>query len=390
MKISHWSIHALLALGLAALLYAAFWLLLMLAFGGYELLALSLPAAFIALYLGFWLHISLPLGRRRISKWLLILLAAAVAAIIAAIAYKEYRRAQYHSVPAVREFNLSDYRPFHSDKLAVLNRPAELQLTEHLPVLDGSTALYPLYAALVQAVYPPQLAEQYAELDRLIQSSKTGNAYQRLLDGEVDIIFVPAPSQTHQALADSKGRQFQLYPIGQEAFVFFVHPSNPVENLSVAQIQQIYAGNITRWQEVGGNHDRIRAFQRPENSGSQTALQKLMGDVPIMPALREEVVEGMGGIIERVADYRNFPDALGFSFLLYSSQLLQDKQIKHLSINGIAPNQANIRDKTYPFTYDFYAVTLGNESAETRQLINWLQSPQGKALIEKTGYVPAP
>lgn len=98
----------------------------------------------------------------------------------------------------------------------------------------------------------------------------------------------------------------------------------------------------------------------------------------------------MDGIISQVADYRNFPNAIGFSFLLYSSQLVQEKQIKRLSINNIAPNHENIRNKSYPFTYDFYAVTLGNESRETQQLIQWIQSPQGKELIEKTGYVPVP
>lgn len=391
MKIHHNIWHILLGLGLIALVIACFLLFILLIFIGYNILfSFIMPISLIALYISLWILFSLDAEDRRLIKGIATLCACILGLGMTYVAIKEWRNARYRAVAAVKELELREYEPFYSDKLAVLEHPADLQLKDNLPVLDGSTALYPLYAAFVQTVYPPQLAKEYRELNRLIQSSKTGTAYQRLLDGEVDIIFVPAPSKSHQALADSKGLQFQLYPIGQEAFVFFVHQSNPVNNLSIAQIQQIYAGNIKNWQEVGGNKEAIRAFQRPENSGSQTALQRIMGDIALMKAPKEDIPTGMDGIISQVADYRNFPNAIGFSFLLYSSQLVQEKQIKRLSINNIAPNHENIRNKSYPFTYDFYAVTLGNESRETQQLIQWIQSPQGKELIEKTGYVPVP
>lgn len=294
-----------------------------------------------------------------------------------------------HSIPTVSdEFNEYGYRPFSIGYLATLDKPSTLQLTTNLPKIDGSTALYPLYSAFATAVYPKSLQDDYETLDKTIALSKTGEAYERLLKKEVDIIFVPEPSKEHLAKAKELGVEFKLTPIGKEAFVFFVNSKNPVNELSVSQIQDIYTGKITNWQEVGGKNDKIRAFQRPENSGSQTALQKIMGDKPLMTAPREDVAEGMGGIINQVADYRNFDNALGFSFLFYSTKLVQEKQIKHLAINGIPPNHENIRNQTYPFAYPFYAVTLGNESKETKQFIEWIVSPQGQELVQKTGYVP--
>ncbi len=74
-----------------------------------------------------------------------------------------------------------------------------------------------------------------------------------------------------------QGLTFHMIPIGREAFVFFVNHKNTVENLTLGQVQQIYAGKITNWQEVGGKNDAIRAFQRPADSGSQTALEKNYG-----------------------------------------------------------------------------------------------------------------
>lgn len=380
--------HLIFSIGMIGIIIICFIGFILLQFIGHNILSFVLPISLTILYGCIWICCTTQF--LMLNKPLIGITCVSALIFLSSISYflwQDYRSAQYHATPSVKEFDIDDYRPFYSDKLAKLNQPSTLQLTENLPKLDGSTALYPMYAAFVQAVYPQKLG---IKLDSLVQSNKTSGAYQRLINGEVDIIFAPAPSKTQQALAQKKGLTFHLSPVGQEAFVFFVNINNPIDNLTLEQIQQIYAGNIKNWQEIGGKMEKIRAFQRPENSGSQTALQKMMGDIPIMPAPYEDVPAGMGGMIRKVADYRNFDNALGFSFLLYSTQLVQEKQIKLLSINGIAPNHANIRNKSYPFSYDFYAVTIGNPSKETQQLLDWIQSPQGKELIEKTGYVPIP
>lgn len=207
--------------------------------------------------------------------------------VISLMGYGAYQ-GYVHSIPTVSdEFNEYGYRPFSIGYLATLDKPSTLQLTTNLPKIDGSTALYPLYSAFATAVYPKSLQDDYETLDKTIALSKTGEAYERLLKKEVDIIFVPEPSKEHLAKAKELGVEFKLTPIGKEAFVFFVNSKNPVNELSVSQIQDIYTGKITNWQEVGGKNDKIRAFQRPENSGSQTALQKIMGDKPLMTAPRE-------------------------------------------------------------------------------------------------------
>lgn len=298
---------------------------------------------------------------------------------------------------------LSQYQPFAPDTKAVkLEEESTLKLEDSyfLPSMDGATALYPVYAAFAQAVYPDPEGESlyglYVEHDLgLVACTNTAGAYQRLIDRDVDVIFVAAPSQKQLKDVEAAGMELHMTPIGREAFVFFVNSRNPVNGLTVEQVKGIYSGQITNWKEIGGKNQSIRAFQRSENSGSQSALQRLMGDTPIMEAPREDVVDAMDGIISRVASYRNYKNAIGYSFRYYSTQMVENNQIRLLALNGVAPTKETIRDGSYPISGEIYAITaapIGQPAPETKNarlaaLLEWILSPQGQWIIEKTGYV---
>jgi phosphate transport system substrate-binding protein len=284
------------------------------------------------------------------------------------------------------EVDLYDYHPFFEDnRLKKFDEPATISFTEDHPVLDGATAAYPVYAAMAQELYKGldgETVEQY------INCSKTGEAYQRLIDGEIDIFFGAQPSQQQTDAAREKGVEFSLTPIAKEAFVFFVHKDNPVNSLTLEQIQDIYQKKIINWNTVGGKAEKIKPFQRPENSGSQTImLAKVMGDKPLPPPLREEYAAGMGGVINRVATYRNYSSSIGYSFRFYATGMKPNANIKLLAINGIAPSVVNIRNGSYPFTVDVYAVTAGSSNDNTPKLIQWILSEQGQDFITQCGYV---
>jgi len=180
-------------------------------------------------------------------------------------------------------------------------------------------------------------------------------------------------------------------PLGREAFVFFVNSENPVDSLTLEQIQDIYQKKITNWRDVGGPNKEIIAFQRPEDSGSQTImLAKVMGDKPMATPLRTEQVSAMGGVLGGVAEYRNSSAAIGYSFRYYTVGMNPHEDIKLLAIDGIEPSIENIRNGTYPFTIDFYAVTAGTSNPYVPKLIDWLTSDQGQSFIEDCGYVRLP
>jgi phosphate transport system substrate-binding protein len=305
------------------------------------------------------------------------------------------------SIPTLddRDALLYQYEPFRSgSKAVVLDEAPSLQFdrkTANNIRLDGATALYPVYASFVQNVWPAGTdASRYtAEGYGALACSGTIHAYTRLLKGEADMIFAAAPSETQIEAARNAGVEFHLTPIGREAFVFFVNSKNPVEDLTVEQIRGIYTGEITNWKEVGGKNQSIRPFQRAENSGSQSALLRLMEGLPLMEPETEDRIAGMGGIINEVASYRNYKNAIGFSFRYYSTEMVQNGDIKLLALNGVEPTRETIRDGSYPISSYFYAVTaspIGEPAAEETEMeafLEWILSPQGQAIIEKVGYV---
>ncbi|MDR2453782.1 MAG: substrate-binding domain-containing protein [Bifidobacteriaceae bacterium] len=363
--------------------------------------------------------------------------AVLVAAPAAAIAAQEIWRANLTVIgEADLQIDLARYEPFGADTLAAsLDQPASLRLTGDLPRLDGATALYPVYASFARATYPEARYEAGgadAYLSGLgepsaVACSTTAYAFDKLVQREADAVFLMGVSQEQFARAAELGLELKLTPIGREAFVFFVNQRNPVSDLSAQDIRRIYSGEITNWASVGGRAAGIEAYQRNANSGSQTAFLNIMGDTPAMtPPLEEETTfMSMTGVVSQALDYRNASGAIGFSFRYYLEQMILSDEIKMLSVDGFAPTPANIASGDYPFTVEFFAVTVasfdparagagyadeaaayyadeaaaygwGADSAadearagQTERLIDWITSAQGQELVERVGYVRA-
>ena len=295
-----------------------------------------------------------------------------------------------NNIPTIGENEriFADYMPYGEDsKIVVLDEAPSLTLKEELPRLDGATALYPVYAAFAQAVYPKEIFDGQYVFNDYLQCSTTPEAYDRLIEGKTDMIFVASASEKQAAYAKEKGVELTFTPIGKEAFVFFVNAKNPVDGLTVEQVQQIYSGEVTDWSAFGSNMGIIRAFQRDEGSGSQTALQKLMQGKTLMAPPKEDIVSGMGGIIEQTANYKNYKNAIGYSFRFYSTEMAQNNQIKLLKLDGVAPTKENIINGTYPIASEFYAVTTQQSNPNCQPLLEWICGEQGQRIVDETGYV---
>jgi phosphate transport system substrate-binding protein len=324
------------------------------------------------------------LKNRVASKCLFIFFTLSTLSVIGYEGYQAYLKSL--EVVSTQDVDLSEYLPFAEDTKAVsLEEASTFKIKDNLPTLDGSTALYPVYSAFAQAVYPEK---DYPLYDSEVVSSQTGDAFDRLLKGNVDIVFMPHPSDKQMKTAESFGRELTLTPIGRESFVFFVHSKNPVKELTIKQIQGIYAGEITNWNQVGGENEKIRAFQRPEGSGSQSALIKVMNGIPLMDPPSEDIVSAMGGIITETTNYKNRTNAIGYSFRHFSQEMVHNGKIKNIAVNGILPTKETIKNDTYPIVAEFYAITAGSENPHIEAFIKWMQSEQGRKIVERTGYVP--
>ena len=281
--------------------------------------------------------------------------------------------------------NVNEYLPFDENSKIVKLRSEKLQFTDKksLPRVDGAAAAFPVYSAFVNATYP----EGTGLGNGAFQYNNTIGGYQKLARRDIDVFFGAYPSKEQIEQADFYGTTFEYTQIASEAFVFFVNKSNPIESLTAQQIKDIYSGKITNWREVGGKNEKIVAFQRNEGSGSQSMMLRFMGDTPIMPA-QMKVSQGMGGIIEEVADYENSKGAIGFSFRFYVEGMIKNPDIKMIAIDGIAPTVENVKNGSYPIVAPVYAVTYeGNDNPNVARLVEWVLSDEGQYIIEQTGYV---
>lgn len=257
---------------------------------------------------------------------------------------------------------------------------------ENYPRVDGSTATIPLseqYAADAAGI-PVEEARLY------ILHNKTDNAYVNLIEGKADIIFVTAPSEAELKTAATAGVELEITPVVREGFVFLVNEKNPVTSVTQQQIRDIYSGQITNWNQVGGREQEILAFQRPVNSGSQSGMLSLvMKDTPLMEAPAKFYQSEMGELLEEILLYDNSGNAIGYSYYYYVSSMYFRKGIRLLAVDGVAPNSASLQDGSYPYTTAYYAVIKKGEPEDSsaRRLLQWIQS-EGGASAEKAGYVP--
>lgn len=271
---------------------------------------------------------------------------------------------------------VSEYLPFTEQSKIVKTTSANLQLTSDLPVMDGAAALFPVFSAFCNAVYPADSVHYDSASGDFTKNSalqyvNTRGAYQKIVDGGADIIFCAKPSESQLAYAAEKGVELQLTPIGKEAFVFIVNEKNPIETLTQEQIRAIYSGKITNWKQVGGANRLIEPLRRNEGSGSQTAMENFMQG----EAFKHPLFGALGG-------------SIGFSFRYYVEGIVGNGGVKMISVDGVYPNIENIKSGEYPIVSSIYAVTRkGEQNKNVSKLLDWILSDEGQSIIEKSGYV---
>ena len=272
---------------------------------------------------------------------------------------------------------------------------------ENFPKMDASLATQPLTDAFYQNFLGLTPAD-----DGYDGYTNTHWGYERLITGHTtfkdkeyadrDIIVVTYPSAEEQQLAKDNNVELDITPVVNEGFVFFVNKENPVNNLTLKQIQDIYSGKITNWKEVGGLDEAIVPYQRPVNSGSQSGMLELVmkdengNPIPMIDPTDETFESTMEGIIEAVADYDNSRQALGYSYYYYANTMFTKDSIKLISVDGVAPTNETIKNNTYPIHTAYYIVTRKDEPKDSlvTKLKEAMLSERGQIVAENAGYVP--
>ena len=207
----------------------------------------------------------------------------------------------------------------------------------------------------------------------------TEDGIRALIDGKVDICAASRPLQPNEArLLAEKYRKLGIsILVAKDALSIYVNPANPVQNLSIKQIKQIFIGKITNWKEVEGNDEPIEVLTRSPNSGTYLYFKEhiLEGEFYSSTAKTMPTYTAM---VKYISENQN---SIGFGGIVFGQNII------HCQINGIAPIDENVRNDTYPIIRYLYLYTIDTPRGLIKNFIDWILK-DGQRIVKETGLIP--
>ena len=178
-------------------------------------------------------------------------------------------------------------------------------------------------------------------------------------------------------------RRVQLTPVAWDALVVIVHPRNPVQDVTLAQVRDLFEGRITNWKQLGGRDAPIELYVRKGKiSGVGRTLRELVFNDYDRDFVATHVVGSSGPLERAIAT-----NPLGVGVTGISSARKQ--KVKILSLNGKEPSYENIKSGDYLLYRPLYMVThLQNRDPEIKRFLDFVMSEEGKAVMRRVGTVP--
>ena len=241
--------------------------------------------------------------------------------------------------------------------------------------LKGSFTMYELtqeLAAEFMATYPG--------ISVYVEGGGTGTGFKGLEDGTVDIAMASRLIRSDEAslLADKYGNLGISYLIAKDALSIYVNNENPINDLSLDQLKSIFTGEFKNWKEVGGLDAEIVIALRPPTSGTHVYFNDFVLE---NAGFSEDAVSipSNTALFEFIQKNKN---AIGFAGL-YSPAT-----IKKCLISGVAANEKNVINDTYPLIRYLYFYTINKPFGVRKKFIDWVLSHEGQQIVKKIGFIP--
>ena len=212
-----------------------------------------------------------------------------------------------------------------------------------------------------------------------VEGGGTASGVKDLIRSKNDVCAASRPLRPRevQQLAQHHNTVGLTFAVAKEALSVYVHPENPIQDLTLQQLKSIFTGKIKNWSAVGGWDAPIFVITRSPNSGTYFYFREhILNEEPYSSAAR--IFPSTQSIVEAVS---RSPYAIGYGGVAYGPSL-------HCRVNGVAPTYATIIDDSYPITRYLYLVTASSPKGATKDFIDWVLSPDGQLLVDKAGYVP--
>jgi phosphate transport system substrate-binding protein len=243
-------------------------------------------------------------------------------------------------------------------------------------VIDGSTGVMPLVAALAKAYN----AQSPATVIEIGKGMGTKARIQALADGKIDIAMA-----SHGLVVEEITRQgMSVHEIAKGAVVFGVNASVPVANITDRHVCDIYSENLKNWKELGGPDLAIAPRTRPDSEVDTEVVRSNLAclkNLQMSAAVR--TLPTSGDMAQELAATRG---AIGMTTMTVVEQ--SRGRIKALSLHGVAPSADNVKNKAYTLTRDSFLVTKAAPSQTVTKFLEFVRSPAGAKVISASGAVP--
>ena len=226
---------------------------------------------------------------------------------------------------------------------------------------------------------------KHADARVTVTGGGTGVGIAALMDNTTDIAMASRPIKFSEKMkAKAVQTDIEETIVAYDALAVVVHPSNPVKQLTRQQLEDIFRGKITNWQQVGGENRKIIVYSRETSSGTYEFFKEsvlknknYMSGSLSMPAT--------GAVIQSVSQTKG---AIGYVGLAYVSPRIKTLSVSYDGSHYATPSVENATNKTYPIVRPlYYYYNVKNKEAVT-PLIQFILSPEGQEIIKKSGYIP--
>jgi len=181
--------------------------------------------------------------------------------------------------------------------------------------------------------------------------------------------------------------------VGYDALAIYVHRTNPLEEISLEQLAEIYGrgGRIDSWSSLGVKipgvaSGEIVLISRQSNSGTYLYFRRA-----ILGTRRDFRLgtRDLNGSKEVVTLIGKTPGAIGYSGMGYATAEVKTLRVsRKTGETAYAPTAANAISGAYPITRPLYIYTLGEPTSAAAEYLAWIRSPAGQGVVQESGYVP--
>jgi len=232
----------------------------------------------------------------------------------------------------------------------------------------------------------------HPEVEIAVTGGGSGTGFAALINKTVDIANASRQIKPEEiAAAEKEGVTPVEHIIARDAIGVVVHPGNPVSELTLQQLSDIYSGKINNWKEVGGEDRPIVRLSRETNSGThvyflETVVRLGQSDNKTLFSADTLLLPSSQGIISEV---RQNPNAIGYDGLGYIPDDLKIVAVaKQAGEPFVLPSVATVNDKSYPIARDLYMYTPGEPAGVVKQYLDWILSSEAQAIVAQQGFVP--